>query len=46
MYKIDSDWTYDGSAANGGNVERKPAADTASRNGYRFALTNRTAKRG
>ena len=46
MYKIDSDWTYDGIAANGENAKRKPAADTASRNGYRFALTNRTAKRG
>ena len=46
MYKIDSDWTYDGTAVNGENAKRKPAEDTASRNGYRFALTNRTAKRG
>jgi len=46
MYKIDSDWTYDGIAVNRENDRRKQAADAVSRNGYRFALTNRTAKRG
>lgn len=46
MHKINSDWTHEGIAANGENARRKPAADTARRDGYRFALTNRTANRG